>query len=54
MLNGCASARVTKNSGPAFIGATMRISIGCVNGTSPFLARPIQFEAMKPSSISLA
>ena len=43
-----------KNSGPAFIGATMRRSIFCVNGASPFLARPIQFDAMKPKSMSFA
>ena len=47
-------ARTTKNSGPAFIGATMASSIGRANGASPFFARPIQFEAMKPSSISSA
>ena len=29
-----------KNSGPAFIGATMRKSIFFANGASPFLARP--------------
>ena len=43
-----------KNNGPAFIGATMRRSIFCVNGASPFLARPIQFDAMKPKSMSFA
>src|ERR1700704_2413219 len=43
-----------KNSGPAFIGAAMARSIDCANGGLPFLARPIQFEAMKPSSISPA
>ena len=43
-----------KNSGPAFIGAAMARSIGRSNGASPFLARPIQFEAMKPNSISPA
>jgi len=46
------SARTMKNSGPAFIGAAMARSIGRSNGASPFLARPIQFEAMKPNSIS--
>src|SRR5580704_10017717 len=46
------SARAMKNSGPAFIGATMRRSIFCANGASPFLARPIQFDAMKPKSMS--
>src|SRR5258707_981882 len=45
-------ARTMKNSGPAFIGAAMARSIGRSNGRSPFLARPIQFEAMKPNSIS--
>ena len=48
------SARTMKNRGPAFIGAAMARSIGRANGASPFLARPIQFEAMKPSSISPA
>ncbi len=43
-----------KNSGPAFIGAAMRISIGLRNGASPFFARPIQFAAMKPNEISSA
>ena len=42
-------ARTMKNSGPAFIGATMARSIGWANGASPFFARPIQFEAMKPN-----
>jgi hypothetical protein len=46
------SARTMKNSGPAFMGAAMARSIGRSNGASPFLARPIQFEAMKPNSIS--
>ena len=43
-----------KNSGPAFIGAAMARSSGRANGASPFLARPIQFDAMKPNSISPA
>jgi hypothetical protein len=43
-----------KNNGPAFINATMARSIGWANGASPFFARPIQFEAMKPNSISPA
>jgi hypothetical protein len=48
------SARTTKNRGPAFIGAAMARSIGRANGASPFFARPTQFEAMNPSSISPA
>jgi hypothetical protein len=48
------SARAMKNNGPAFIGATMRRSILCANGASPSLARPIQFDAMKPKSMSSA
>ena len=48
------SARTTKNKGPAFIGAAMARSIGRANGAWPFFARPIQFEAMKPSSIAPA
>ena len=47
-------ARTMKNNGPAFINATMARSIGWANGASPFFARPIQFEAMKPNSISPA
>jgi hypothetical protein len=43
-----------KNNGPAFIGAAMARSIGRSNGRPPFLARPTQFEAMKPKSISPA
>src|SRR5262245_18523852 len=46
------SARTTKNRGPAFIGAAMARSIGRGKGASPFFARPIQFEAMKPSPIA--
>src|SRR5215470_2449766 len=39
------SARTMKNSGPAFIGAAMARSMERWKGASPFLARPIQFEA---------
>ena len=40
------SFSVMKNIGPAFMGATMRRSMGCSNGGSPRLALPIQFAGM--------
>jgi hypothetical protein len=45
-------ANLTKNIGPALAGATMRSAILRVNGGVASLARPIQFEAMKPNSSS--